>query len=159
MLEIYFHFWQIRIWNFFFHLWKFQISNLIIVFNYCDCWADICLDSTNYLTMTLVSQHNIYINCKRTNGTTVLKSTDHDSMSGEHVGTTFGMIITSGKLEILPLVALENQGLRKVVKIPKGGKRPGKKWINSICKEARRCQVCWERIGSSLAVMSTTEKV
>jgi putative exporter of polyketide antibiotics len=22
----------------FFHLWQFQISNLIIVFNYCDCW-------------------------------------------------------------------------------------------------------------------------
>jgi hypothetical protein len=40
----------------FFHLWQFRFSNLIIVFNYCDCWAEICLDPTNYLTMTLVSQ-------------------------------------------------------------------------------------------------------
>jgi hypothetical protein len=47
--------------------------------------------------MTLVSQHNIYINCRRTNGTTMLKSADHDSMSGEHVGTASRMIMRSGK--------------------------------------------------------------
>jgi hypothetical protein len=29
----------------------------------------------------------------------MLKSVDHDSMSGEHVGTTLGLIITSGKSE------------------------------------------------------------
>jgi hypothetical protein len=40
------------------------------------------------------------IDCRRTNGTTMLKSTDHDSMSAKHVGTTFGLIVTSGKLEI-----------------------------------------------------------
>jgi hypothetical protein len=47
--------------------------------------------------MTLVSQQNNYINCRRTNGTTTLKSVDHDSMSGEQVGTTPGLMITSGK--------------------------------------------------------------
>jgi hypothetical protein len=96
--------------------------------------------------MTLVSQQNNYINCRSTNGTTMLKSVDHDSMSGEQVGTTSGLMITSGKSDIWPLAAPENQGLRKAAKIPKGGKRPGKKWINSICEEAGRCQVCWERI-------------
>jgi hypothetical protein len=47
--------------------------------------------------MTLVSKQNNYINCRRTNGTTTLKSADHDSMSGEQVGTSLGMMITSGK--------------------------------------------------------------
>jgi hypothetical protein len=54
-----------------------------------------------------------------------VKITDHDSMSGEHVGTTSGMIITSGKSEIWPLVAPENQGFRKLRKFPREGKRPG----------------------------------
>jgi hypothetical protein len=36
------------------HLWQFRILNLIFVINYCDCWAAIHLDSSNYLTMTLV---------------------------------------------------------------------------------------------------------
>ena len=76
----------------------------------------------------------------------MLKSADHDSMSGEHVGTTSGLIITSGKSEIWPLATPEYQGLRKVAKIPKVRKRPRKKWINSICKEAGCCQVCSERI-------------
>ena len=49
-----------------------------------------------------------YIDCKKTNGTTMLKVADHDSMSGEHVGTTPGLICTSGKLMIWPLEALEN---------------------------------------------------
>jgi hypothetical protein len=44
----------------------------------------------------------------------MLKSADHDSMSGEQVGTTSGMIITSGKSEIWPLAAPENQGFRKL---------------------------------------------
>jgi hypothetical protein len=67
-------------------------------------------------------------------------------MSGEQVGTASGLMITSGKSEIWPLAAPESQGLRKL-KIPKGGKRPGqRKWIYSICEEAGRCQVCWERI-------------
>jgi hypothetical protein len=54
-------------------------------------------------------------------------------------------MITSGKSEIWPLAAPENQILRKSAKIPKGGKRPGKKWIKSICEEAGHCQVCWEK--------------
>jgi hypothetical protein len=58
--------------------------------------------------VTLVSQQNIYINCRRKNGTTMLKPADHDSMSGEHVGTASRMIMRSGKLEIWPLVAAEN---------------------------------------------------
>jgi hypothetical protein len=44
-----------------------------------------------------------YIDCRRTNGTTMLKSADHDSMSGEHVGTTSGLIVTSGKSEDLAI--------------------------------------------------------
>ena len=44
----------------------------------------------------------------------MLKSIDHDSMSGEHVGTTSGLIVTSGKLEIWPLETPENQGFRKL---------------------------------------------
>ena len=79
--------------------------------------------------MTLVSQQNIYINCRRKNGTTMLKSvdhdSDHDSMRGEQVGTTFGMIITSGKSEIWLLEALKNRGFRKMQKSPKEGRRPG----------------------------------
>jgi hypothetical protein len=55
-----------------------------------------------------------YINCRKTNGTTMLKVVDHDSMSGEHVGTTPGLICTSGKLMIWPLAAPENQGFRKL---------------------------------------------
>jgi transcription initiation factor TFIIIB Brf1 subunit/transcription initiation factor TFIIB len=65
--------------------------------------------------MTLVSQHNIYINCRRTNGTTMLKkSADHESISGKQVGPASRMIITSRKLEIWPLEALENKELRKL---------------------------------------------
>jgi hypothetical protein len=54
-----------------------------------------------------------YIDCRRTNGTTMLNLVDHDSMRGEHVGTTPRMIVTSGKSMICPLVAPENQGFRK----------------------------------------------
>jgi hypothetical protein len=59
----------------------------------------------------------------RTNGTTMLNSTDHDSMSGEHVGTTSGMIFTSGKSRIWPLETHENQGFRKLRKFPREGKK------------------------------------
>jgi len=52
----------------------------------------------------------------------MLKSTDHDSMSGEQVGTTSGLIITSDKSDIWPLVAPENQGFRKLRKFPREGK-------------------------------------
>jgi hypothetical protein len=41
-------------------------------------------------------------------------------------------MITGGKLENWPLATPENQGLRKSVKIPKGGERPRQKWINCI---------------------------
>jgi hypothetical protein len=83
-----------------------------------------------------------YIDWRRTNVTTMLKSTDHDSMSGEHVGTTSRLIVTSGKSVIWPLAASENQGFRKLRKFPREGKKDLGKLINSICEEARRCQVC-----------------
>jgi hypothetical protein len=69
----------------------------------------------------------------------MLKSVDHDSMSGEHVGTTSGLIITSGKSVIWPLEAPENQGFRKLRKSPKEGKDLGKKLLNNICEEVGRC--------------------
>jgi hypothetical protein len=40
-------------------------------------------------------------------------------MSGGQIGTAFGLIITSGKSEIWPLAAPENQGLKKLRKSPK----------------------------------------
>jgi hypothetical protein len=49
-----------------------------------------------------------YVDCRRTNGTMMLNLADHDSMSGQHVGTTSGLIITSGKSMICPLATLEN---------------------------------------------------
>jgi hypothetical protein len=89
----------------------------------------------------------------------MLKSTDHDSMSGEQVGTTCGLIITSGKSDIWPLAAPENKGFRKMRKShPKGGKKTWAKLINSICEEAGHCQICWrKRFLCSLAVMNTTD--
>jgi hypothetical protein len=54
------------------------------------------------------------------NGTSRLKSVDHDSMNGEHVGTTSRMNVTSGKSRIWPLVAPENQGFVKMQKFPRG---------------------------------------
>jgi hypothetical protein len=47
-------------------------------------------------------------------------------MSGEHVGNTFGMIITSVKSMISPLKTHENQGFRKLRKFPREGKDLGK---------------------------------
>jgi hypothetical protein len=41
-------------------------------------------------------------------------------MSGEHVGTTSGMNVTSGKSSIWPLAAPENQGFGKLRKFPRG---------------------------------------
>ena len=41
----------------------------------------------------------------------MLKSADYDSMSGEHVGTTSELIITSGKSDIWPLAALKMRDL------------------------------------------------
>ena len=68
-------------------------------------------------------------------------------MSGEHVGTTSGLIITSGKSEIWPLAASGNQDLESCENSQGREKDLGEKrlWINSICEEAGRCQVCWER--------------
>ena len=57
----------------------------------------------------------------------MLKSTNRDFMSGEQVGTSPGLMITSGKSEIWPLAAPESQGLRKLRKSPKEGKDLGKK--------------------------------
>ena len=50
----------------------------------------------------------------------MFKSVDHESMSGEHVGTTLGMIVTSGKEIIWPLASPENQGFGKLWKYPRG---------------------------------------
>ena len=68
----------------------------------------------------------------------MLKVADHDSISGEHVGTTPGMICTSGKLMIWPLSAPKNQGFRKLRKFQRRKKDLGKLQI-SICEEAGRC--------------------
>ena len=43
-------------------------------------------------------------------------------MSEEQVGIASGMIITSDKSDIWPLVAPENQGFRKLRKFPREGK-------------------------------------
>jgi hypothetical protein len=74
-------------------------------------------DPTNYFDNDTCLKNKIfYIDCRKTNGTTMLKAADHDSISGEHVGTTPGLIFTSGKLVIWPLAAPENQGFRKLRK-------------------------------------------
>ena len=48
----------------------------------------------------------------------MLKSVDRDSMSGEHVGTTTGLNVTSEKSGIWPLEAPEYQGFGKLQKFP-----------------------------------------
>jgi hypothetical protein len=75
----------------------------------------------------------------------MLNLVDHDSMSGEHVGTTSGLIVTSGKSEIWPLEAPKNQGFRKLQNSQGREKDLGKNivLINSICEEAGHCLVCW----------------
>ena len=60
------------------------------------------------------------------NGTSRLKSVDHDSMNGERVGTTSGSNLTGGKLGIWPLVTPENQLFGKMQKFPREGKDLGK---------------------------------
>jgi hypothetical protein len=60
-----------------------------------------------------------YIDCRRTNGIAMLKVADHESMSGEPIGTTHGMIFASGKLVIWPSTSPENQGFRKLRKFPR----------------------------------------
>jgi hypothetical protein len=52
-------------------------------------------------------------------------------MRGEHVGTTSGMNVTSGKSRIWPLAAPENQGFGKLRKFPRG-KRPRHKLLLDI---------------------------
>ena len=52
----------------------------------------------------------------------MLKLADHDSMSGENVGTTPRMIVTSGKSSIFPWESPEKSWIWKAMKIPKGGK-------------------------------------
>jgi hypothetical protein len=85
-----------------------------------------------------------YNYCNMTNGTTMLNSADHDSMSGEHVGTILGLIVTSGKSGIWPLAAPENQGFRKLQKFRREGKDLGKNivLIYSICVKAGHVLVC-----------------
>ena len=73
----------------------------------------------------------------------MLKSADHDSISGEHVGTTSGLIATSGKKIIWPLTAPENQGIGKLRKFPRG-KRPRHFCfgIYNIWEEVGCCLIC-----------------
>jgi hypothetical protein len=54
----------------------------------------------------------------------MLNLADHDSMSGEHVGTTPRLIVTSGKLVIWQLEAPKNKGFIRLRKSPREGKRP-----------------------------------
>jgi hypothetical protein len=54
------------------------------------------------------------------------KGDNHDSMRGEHVGTTSRLNFTSGKSVNWPLVAPENHGFRKLQKFPKEGQDLGK---------------------------------
>ena len=68
----------------------------------------------------------------------MLNLANHDSMSGEHIGTTSGMIVTSGKSVIWPLATPKNHGFRKLQKFPRKGKDLGKLQI-SICEEAGLC--------------------
>ena len=114
----------------FFHLWQFQILNLMIVINDYDCFVETWFDPTNYLTMKLVWKQNIYIYCRRTNETTMLNLADHDSMSGEHIGSNSGLIVTSGKSGIWPLAAPKNYKFRRLWKFPREGKSP--RQINKI---------------------------
>jgi hypothetical protein len=87
----------------------------------------------------------------------MLKSADHDSMSGEHVGTTSGLIITSGNLEIWPLEVPENQGFKRLLKSPKEGKRPGQKLLKSNARRQDTAKYVGEKILSYLAIMNTTD--
>jgi hypothetical protein len=59
----------------------------------------------------------------------MLKLADHDFMSGEHIEINSGMIVTSGKWLIWPIVAPENQGFRRLRKDPKRGKNSWAKLI------------------------------
>ena len=52
----------------------------------------------------------------------MLNLADHDSMRGEHVGTTSRMIFTSGNSRTWPLAAPENKGFGKIRKFPRDGK-------------------------------------
>jgi hypothetical protein len=70
-----------------------------------------------------------YIDCRRTNGATMLKLADHDSMSGEHIEINSRLIVTSGKSLIWPIAAPENQGFRRLRKDPKRGKKSWAKLI------------------------------
>jgi hypothetical protein len=76
----------------------------------------------------------------------MLNSADHDSMSGEHVGTTSRLIVTSGKSWIWPLVALKIRHLESC-KNSQGRERDlGKNivLINNICEEAGHFLVYWK---------------
>ena len=88
----------------------------------------------------------------------MLNLADHDSMSGEHVRTMPRLIVTSGKLVILPLAAPKNQGFRKLRKSPREGKMTWEKLINNICEKVGHYQVCGgKRLWIFLAIMSTVE--
>jgi hypothetical protein len=47
------------------------------------------------------------IDCRRTNGASMFKLADHDSMSGEHIEINSRMIFTSGKPMIWPISTTE----------------------------------------------------
>jgi hypothetical protein len=66
-----------------------------------------------------------YIDCRRTNGTTMLKLAHHDSRSGEHIEINYGMIVTSGKSLIWPIAAPKIKNLEGCEKTPREGKIHG----------------------------------
>jgi hypothetical protein len=87
----------------------------------------------------------------------MLKSIDHDSISGEHVGTTSGFFVTSGKSGIWPLQPLKIRDLESCENSQEG-KRPRHFgcWIYGICEEVGCCLVCWGKYYCFLVVMNTT---
>jgi hypothetical protein len=87
----------------------------------------------------------------------MLKSIDHDSMSGEHVGITSGMIFRSGKSRIWPFVALENHGFGNLLKFPREGKDLRKNEFGYMAYVRREnvAKYAWGKKNLSLAVMNT----
>ena len=72
----------------------------------------------------------------------MLKLADHDSMSGEHVGTISGLIVTSEKSSIWPWAAPENHGFGKLRKFPREGKRPRHFCLFSPIRVPERKYLC-----------------
>jgi hypothetical protein len=67
-------------------------------------------------------------------------------MSGEHVGTTSGLNVTSGKSRIWPLATLKIRDLESWENSQRGKDLGTNAFgIYSIWEEVGRCLVCWEK--------------